>query len=194
MILDTETTGLPRSWSAPVSDLNNWPRMVQIAWSVYDAGDRHVESISHVVRVDGFTIPQDAASLHGITTKRALAEGVELASVLAEFTQTVGRSEVVVAHNIDFDISVISAEYLRLGLEPPFEGKLLVCTKEESTDFCRLPGRFGYKWPTLPELHWALFKSTYVETHDAGADVAACASCFLELKRRGVLDLGGRSA
>jgi len=28
LFFDTETTGLPRNWKAPVTDLDNWPRMV----------------------------------------------------------------------------------------------------------------------------------------------------------------------
>ena len=58
---------------------------------------------------------------------------------------------------------------------------------EASTDFCKLPGKYGYKWPTLAELHWALFNTEVLEQHDAAADVATCSKCFFELKRRGVI-------
>ena len=53
-------------------------------------------------------------------------------------------------------------------------------------EICRIPGQYGYKWPSLSELHQTLFGTGFEEAHDAGADVAACADCFLELKRRGV--------
>ena len=36
LFFDTETTGLPRNWKAPVTHLNNWPRMIQIAWIACD--------------------------------------------------------------------------------------------------------------------------------------------------------------
>jgi len=32
LFFDTETTGLPKNWKAPIEDLNNWPRLVQLAW------------------------------------------------------------------------------------------------------------------------------------------------------------------
>ena len=57
----------------------------------------------------------------------------------------------------------------------------------QATDFCRIPGTYGYKWPTLSQLHRELFKCGYEEAHDAGADVAACAKCFFELKRRRII-------
>jgi DNA polymerase III epsilon subunit-like protein len=194
LIIDCETTGLPRDWRAPISDLGNWPRVIQVAWSLYDKTDRHVRSRTHVVRPEGFTIPREAQRIHGITTASARAEGKRLITVLRELRAAVDRCEIIVAHNMRFDESVISAEYLRLGLDPPFEDKRRICTMVETTELCRLRGPNGYKWPTLSELHWELFKSGYEEAHDAGADVAACAKCFFELKKRRVVSLRRRHA
>jgi DNA polymerase-3 subunit epsilon len=187
LIFDCETTGLPRNWKAPVSDLENWPRVIQLAWSLYDKADQQLESGAHLVRPEGFIIPSDVQRIHGITTEQALIEGKELQSVLLEFNAAVEKSEILVAHNIRFDESVISAEFLRRQLKPPFAGKKRICTMTQSTELCRIQGPYGYKWPTLSQLHRELFQSGYEEAHDAGADVAACAKCFFELKRRNVI-------
>jgi DNA polymerase III epsilon subunit-like protein len=187
MIIDCETTGLPRSWKAPVTDLENWPRVIQLAWALYDGTDALLESVVRLVRPDGFTIPHEAQRVHHISTERALLEGRGLREVAADFSSAACRAEVIVAHNIKFDEKVISAEYLRLNQELPFRSKKRVCTMERSTEYCRIPGPYGYKWPTLSQLYRVLFQSDYQEAHDAGADVAACARCFFELKRLGVL-------
>ncbi|MBN2337862.1 MAG: 3'-5' exonuclease [Acidobacteria bacterium] len=187
MIIDCETTGLPRSWKAPVTDLENWPRVIQLAWALYDGTDALLESVVRLVRPDGFDIPHEAQRVHHISTERALLEGRDLREVAADFSAAVARAEVIVAHNIKFDEKVISAEYLRLNQALPFQSKKRVCTMERSTEYCRIPGPYGYKWPTLSQLYRALFLSDYQEAHDAGADVAACARCFFELKRLGVL-------
>jgi DNA polymerase III epsilon subunit-like protein len=189
LIIDCETTGLPRNWKAPISDIENWPRVIQIAWSLYDGRDRHLESAAHLILPEGFDIPEEAQRVHGISTARAMAEGKKIEAVLADFGRAVDASAVIVAHNLRFDESAISAEYLRLNSEPPFPGKKRVCTMLSSTDFCRIQGPYGYKWPTLSQLHRELFKKGYEEAHDAGADVAACAKCFLELKRLKVLSV-----
>jgi DNA polymerase III subunit epsilon len=189
MIIDCETTGLPRNWKAPISDLDNWPRAIQIAWSLFNRSGAPVESASHLVRPDGFTIPEDVQRIHGITTERAMAEGKTLSYVLQEFGAAAGKSGAIVAHNLRFDESVISAEFHRLRLQPPFAGKTRVCTMVQSTDFCRIPGAYGYKWPTLSQLYRELFKCGYEEAHDAGADVAACARCFFELKLRRIISI-----
>lgn len=187
MIIDCETTGLPLKWKAPISDLGNWPRAIQIAWSLFDESGAPLESEAHIVRPDGFLIPEEVQRIHGITTERALAEGKPISDVLRQFSAAAARARYVIAHNLKFDESVISAEYLRLRLQPPFADKIRVCTMTQSTDFCRIPGQYGYKWPTLSQLHGELFKCGYEEAHDAGADVAACAKCFFELKRRRVI-------
>jgi DNA polymerase-3 subunit epsilon len=189
LIIDCETTGLPGNWKAPISNLNMWPRAVQIAWSLYDKADGHIESKSYIIRPEGFAIPEVAQRIHRITTERALAEGRQLIAVLQEFRASVDRSQVIVAHNLKFDESVISAECLRMGLDPPFGGKKRICTMVGTTEFCAIDGPRGYKWPSLSELHWKLFGGRYDEAHDAGADVAACAKCFFELKKRRVLSL-----
>lgn len=194
LIIDCETTGLPRCRSAPVTDTANWPRVVQVAWMLYDESDRLKEQRAHLVRPSGFTIPEEAQRIHGITTERAEAEGRPLSFVLDELSAATDRCKVVVAHNLDFDGKVISAEYVRLGLPVPFRGKILVCTMKGSMDFCRIPGSRGYKWPRLPELHHVLFGYRCEETHDAALDVAACARCFFELRRRRVLTLDQRIA
>jgi DNA polymerase-3 subunit epsilon len=187
LIFDCETTGLPRNWRAPISDLANWPRVIQIAWSLHDQADHRIESATHLVQPDGFIIPEEVRRIHGITTERAQAEGRKLPVVLNEFASAVEKSEILVGHNIRFDENVISAEYLRMNLKPPFSEKKRFCTMEKTTDLCRIPGMRGYKWPTLSQLYWELFKSNFEDAHDAGADVAACAKCFFELKHRGLI-------
>jgi DNA polymerase III subunit epsilon len=187
LIFDCETTGLPKYREAPISDLDNWPRVIQVAWLLYDTMDRNVESSIHLIQPHGFIIPSDAQRIHGITTARALSEGKMLTDVLCELRSAIEKSEFLVAHNIKFDEKVLSAEYLRMNLKLPFSNKKRFCTMESTAGLCRIPGSRGYKWPSLSQLYWELFKSKFADAHDAGVDVAACAKCFFELKQRGMV-------
>ncbi len=187
LVVDCETNGLPRNLRAPVIDLRNWPRAIQIAWACHDESHQVCSSATRIICPEGFQIPPEAVGVHGISTERALSEGYPIADVLAELAQVASTAKVVVAHNANFDGSVIAAEYLRLGLEPPFVPSSMICTMTQSTDYCRLSGPYGYKWPKLDELHMHLFGTVFGGAHDAGVDVAACARCFFELKRRGVI-------
>jgi DNA polymerase III subunit epsilon len=189
LIVDCETTGLPKNWNAPISDSSNWPRVIQVAWSLYDLESRHLESAVHLVQPDGFAIPPEAQRIHGITTERARAEGKPLLDVLRDLKSAIEASEILVAHNLKFDERVLSAEFLRMKLKPPFLNKKRYCTMENTTGLCRIPSSRGFKWPTLAQLYRELFQSRLEEAHDAGADVATCAKCFFELRRRGLVPL-----
>jgi len=85
LFFDTETTGLPRHWNAPVSDLNNWPRMVQLAWLLHDDDGKEVDIANYIIKPNGYTIPPGSSKIHGITMERAVAEGVGISTVLHEF-------------------------------------------------------------------------------------------------------------
>ncbi len=187
LFFDTETTGLPRNYKAPVNDLNNWPRMIQIAWLLYDDRQRKIAGHEYIIRPEGFTIPPEASKVHGITMEKALEEGVELKRVLEEFNQYINESKAIIAHNISFDEKIVGAEFIRKGISTQLFQKPRICTMHGSTDFCQLPGKYGYKWPRLSELHIKLFGEDFEGAHDALADIEATARCYWELKRIGVM-------
>ncbi len=187
LFFDTETNGLPQNWNAPVTAVHNWPRMVQLAWIETDESGAETNRKDYVIKPDGFTIPKAVAKVHGITTDRALAEGVALTPVLEEFSQAIERSKTIVAHNMNFDEKIVGAEFIRADIANRLFQTRRVCTMKRSTEFCKIPGNYGYKWPTLTELHLKLFKKPFQEAHNAAIDVAACAKCFFELKVHGVV-------
>lgn len=187
LFFDTETTGVPRNYKAPVTDTNNWPRMVQIAWLLYNDEQEEVVRQEYIIRPEGFTIPLEASRIHGISTEKALEEGVDLRMVLAEFNAYISESKAIIAHNISFDEKIIGAEFVRKQIETSLFAKPRICTMHGSTDFCQLPGRYGFKWPKLSELHIKLFGEDFEGAHDALADIEATARCYWELKRIGVM-------
>ena len=186
---DTETTGLPRDWNAPLNSrtLANWPRMVQLAWILCDDAGNELASASRIIRPQGYVIPREAAKVHGITTERALAEGIGLDEALDEVLPRIEQATFAVAHNISFDEKILGAEFLRLGRPTPFLKKPLHCTMKESTQYCALPGMYGFKYPNLTELHRKLFKKAFDDAHNALADVRACKAAYYELRTLGVM-------
>jgi DNA polymerase-3 subunit alpha len=189
LIFDTETTGLPRNYNAPLTDFDNWPRMVQVAWQLHDEKGNLLAHDSIIVKPEGYTIPFNAVQIHGITNERANEEGEDLKGTLQKFMDAVGKSTYMCGHNIEFDINIIGSELLRCGLPNVFEGKGVIDTKnDQTTEFCAIPGGRGgkFKWPTLTELYSKLFNDTFAEAHNAAFDVTATAKVFFEIIRRGI--------
>ena len=187
LIFDTETTGLPKKWNAPLTDSENWPRCIQIAWQIHDAAGAVISHEDYLIQPDGYTIPFDSEQIHGISTALAEAQGVPLDEVLEKFHKALDEVDYVVGHNVSFDRNIMGAEYLRSGLEDVLENKAVIdtCT-EETAQLCQLPGGRGgkFKLPTLSELYRFLFQESFMEAHNATADVEATSRAFLELLRQ----------
>lgn len=186
IIFDTETTGLPKDFNAPVTDTDNWPRVVQIAWQLHDDMGRLIENKDFLIRPDGFDIPYDSERIHGISTALAEKFGESLETVLAEFNIALSKAKFVVGQNIEFDLKVTGCEFFRLSKETPMlEMAVLDTCTETTAELCQLPGGRGgkFKLPTLTELHSHLFGEAFAEAHNATADVEATTRCFFELIR-----------
>ena len=60
LVFDTETTGLPKKWNAPLSDSDNWPRCVQLAWQLHDSKGVLISSHSYLIKPDNYNIPYES--------------------------------------------------------------------------------------------------------------------------------------
>ena len=114
--------------------------------------------------------------------EQANNEGVALSEVLLAFEEVMSQSTCLVGHNINFDEKVLGAEFLRKGFKNDFFDKQRLCTMQSSTQYCQLPGRYGFKWPTLTELHNILFGRDFEDAHDAAGDINATENCFWRLR------------
>lgn len=184
LYFDTETTGLPGRLD-PYNDYNEYPRLVQLSWIC------GTDEKDFIIRPDGWTIPDSAARIHGITHDRAMAEGVSADTALCEFILALTRADMLVAHNIRFDVDILTAQLLFTFGENPASGVLKELQKKtwgdsmtRSCDFvgaCFADGRPG-KLPTLTELHYKLFGEDF-NAHNALEDVRALKRCWDELNR-----------
>lgn len=191
LFFDTETTGVPRNYKAPITDSENWPRLVQLGYIIYDTdkGGELFElySAEHVIKPVGFEISESVSKIHGITQEHALRDGEDLSDVLRVFSGHLEWADELIGHNLSYDLSILGAEYWRMFQYDPFIGKSTYDTMLKGTNICKLPGGYGkYKWPKLYELHQTLFNEPLSQTHTALDDIRNTAKCYFELQRNGV--------
>lgn len=185
---DTETTGLPKNYQAPSTDVDNWPRLVQLSWILTDER-KELSRGDFIIRPDGFQIPEAASNVHGITTERALKEGIGVKEAIYYFLGAARCADYLVGHNVPFDLHVAGAEFVRIWGKDWILGMKWLDTMQASTDFCAIPGARGYKWPKLIELYTKLFGHGFEDAHNSMADIAATEECFWALVDRGIMKI-----
>lgn len=178
LFIDTETTGLPINYNAPISNSDNWPRLVQLGYILCDYNRRIIAQGSSIIKPRGFHIPYKSSLIHSITTEIAIKKGIEIEKAFNLLIELLQDADLIVGHNVKFDIDIIDAEYYRLNRTTILSGIRHICTKEKSTAFCNLPNN---KWPKLEELHLKLFGKKIKGAHDALSDIIATKDCFWKL-------------
>lgn len=184
LFYDSETTGLPKNWKAPMSKLDNWPRVLQLGWQIYDFEGELLNEQSHLIKPDGWIVPEgEFWKKHGYSTEKCEKEGVELPWVLDLFLKDYAEATLLIAHNQNYDYNVIGSEMIRYKKRA--ESRIArFCTMMSTIKYVQAPGKYGAKFPTLSELHTKLFGVDFDGAHDALSDVKACAKCFFELLKR----------
>lgn len=193
LFFDTETTGIPeRSWNWD-TDFEQYPHVVQIAWL------HGCKVETHIIRPDGWEIPQETVDVHGITTEYALEHGEPFASVVDMFIQDCHDAGLICGHNIHFDTSIIKANILReLGREyydandvenALYKGKRIDTMRPTMkwVDARMANGRL--KFPNLSELYSRCFPGESFPAHDALEDVKAVAKCLPVILELGLVEL-----
>lgn len=190
---DNETTGVPAKGLKWDADFMQFPYIVQLAWSIGD------KERSYIIKPDGYEIPAEATEIHGITTERAIAEGIPFAEVVDEFLADANDAPLVCAHNIYFDTSMLKANVLRYCGREYYDAKAedalhkakRIDTMMKTIKFVGAlyaNGRPG-KFPKLEELHEKLFPGETFPAHDALADVRALRRCVPPLVELGIIEL-----
>ncbi len=191
LVLDVETTGLPKDRNADIKDSRRWPYVVQLSWLLFDLSQNELLSCNdRLIRLpEGKSVPPESTAIHGISTERMRNHGKDICPILTALAEDMRLCTYIVAHNIDFDKTMIRVESLRSGLPDMFaEGlKLQFCTMKYGEPLCGLTmvskrnGRTISKFPRLSELHNELFGKAPENLHDSLIDVLVCFRCFCKM-------------
>ena len=193
--IDTETTGLPINDNLPYTELDNWPHLVQVALIIEDDNYGILAKRNMILKPDGYSIPESSARIHGISNAQAVKEGEDRKQVIGFLDQVLGNSNIIIGHNVSFDLNVVKAEIIRVkGVENALFTKKnhnVVDTMKMGMNICKIPNlsfhtRMSqpYKYPTLDELYYNLFNKHFDNQHNAMSDIQATYDCYYELKRK----------
>lgn len=197
LFIDTETTGLPLNDKLPYTNLDNWPHLVQVALIIEDENYGVLSKRNFILKPDEYSIPESSTRIHGISNERAVKDGEDRNKVLSFLDIVLYNSDIIIGHNVSFDLNVIKSEIIRIkGMENALFLKKhhsVIDTMKIGMDICKLPNLSfysrrsqPYKYPKLDELYYKLFNKRFDNQHDAMADVQATYDCYYELKKKSV--------
>lgn len=203
LVFDTETTGLPKSKIINPVMFHLWPHIVQFSYIIYDTDSNAVLKTSDfVVKVPpNVVISEESIKIHGVTNEMSQTTGIEIGKALEEFYKDILKVDVIIGHNIQFDINMLKIELLRL-IETANLSNLKIrmykdilyqvtyiirvrCTMEETKTFCNIltqskKGESYVKFPSLLELYQKLFAETPHNLHNSLHDVLVTLVCFIK--------------
>jgi len=209
LFFDTETTGLVVKGKPPTDKCQPLP--VQLGLKIDSYNGQEMGALNMMVRPDGWEISPGATVIHGITKETATDFGVHFITAIEMFLDYVSNVDVVVAHNLAFDATVMRrsvhlySQMVGEKYKDPFEDKLPICTMLAAMNIVKAEHKgklFGgkkrtgaqrWKWPKLSEAMLFFFNEEIEGAHDALVDVRACARVFYQLRKEGVFE-NGKSA
>lgn len=204
LVFDTETTGLPQSKIISPDTLKLWPHIVQFSYVIYDTDANDiVVSSDDIVKVGKDVVISDGSiELHGITKEISQNKGKNINELIDVFCNHLKSVDVLVGHNIEFDIKMLKVELLRFiysntisdeksikyknNLYDLSNFENIYCTMQKSIDLCGIKkqDKFGKeynKYPKLIELHQKLFNTSPDNLHNAFNDILITLRCYIKM-------------
>lgn len=181
LVIDTESSGLPKKWNIPFSQTESWPFVVQVSWLVYRWDGTKIKEENHYISNSDYTIEPSSREIHHISD-RLLAEKGESRKAVLELLQNdlIQYKPIVIGHFVELDYKLLNVEFCRIGQKRnPLENLPLFCTMTCATS---LPYMETHRQMKLVELYHYLFTEEQPFPHNAFYDALATARCFFKEK------------
>lgn len=181
LFVDTETSGVPIDPTVSFKNIDNWPTITQLAWQVYDKEGQMWDARNYVVAKG---INSEQITEPDYVPKVILPIHV----ILSRLSNIIRYCDVIIGHNIQYDVHVILSELYRYGMDTDkLSSMQQFCTMKNGVNACGFNTKLGERYPKLQELYSKLFHQPFDNEHDAYCDIKATAECFWTLFSDGYL-------
>lgn len=191
MILDTETTGLPKNRSSSIYNTNEWPYVLQLSFIIFNKNSLQIDfSYNKIIKVDDeIIIPQESTNIHGINRQMSNS-GINILDALTTLNKYINEVSSIIGHNVSFDKKVLLVEFIRHNIKSMFPHKPMICTMINYRKQCNITKTRNtekktstfIKFPTLTELYFYTFASIPTNLHNSYNDILITLRCYIYLE------------
>src|SRR5258707_11721051 len=121
-----------------------------------DIASEPIAEMYQLVKPDGWTVPDEAAAIHGLTTEILEEKGYPAAAILERFMREFyEEAALLVGYGIEYDLKLLRGELRRAAMPDRYGEKPNLCVMRQPTKPCNLPPteammRTGRKWNKTP--------------------------------------------
>lgn len=201
LVFDTETSGLiPKSSYSELEDLNIdiLPHMIQLSYICYDIDNNMILSFNdNIIQNNSIVLNSENIKIHKITNKMIQKSSYDVKNAIIDFMNVYTNVDILVGHNINFDIKILLIELIRLKKNDDnmiwkiFYNLLLkktkfYCTMKNSIEICNLNcigknGKHYIKYPKLNELYKHYYSVEPRNLHNAFNDCLITLICYIKM-------------
>tara|TARA_B100000401_G_C52647047_1_gene643542 strand:+ start:52 stop:666 length:615 start_codon:yes stop_codon:yes gene_type:complete len=185
-IYDTETSGLPtkeRGQPYNYKDLKQFDtaRLISISWLLLDEENKVVDKKTCFIKPDEFEVSPQSIKIHGLSKEFLLENGMTIHEMFLILNGifTKNNVNVIIAHNVLFDINILKSELYRYNYNITLEKIKNIetfCTMFKSQSIMKVK-----KWPKLSEAYKYFYNEEITNAHDAEYDTLHCYKVYLKL-------------
>ena len=192
LVFDTETTGLPKTMNKNVlkAELHLWPQIVQFSYIIFDTTNNEIIQIEDHIILVSIPISDESTKIHGITNEISLKNGKTIDKIINKFVFDMNCVDVVIGHNLQFDLNMVESECLRneswKNIDFILNYNKYFCTMLNNIELCGIKridkkGKTYNKYPSLSELHQYLYGIIPNNLHNSLHDILICLRCFVQI-------------
>jgi len=186
LVLDTETSGLPKKWDVAYDTKNNWPHVLQIAWLIFDLEGKLIKKENHYLKPSNFKITKASFKIHQLSLNFLNHRGKERITIFKKLISDLEKyNPLMVAHFVELDYHMVAAELHRLKIQYPLENIPLFCTLKASAPYVKNP---NFNYLKLNRFYKTLFNKRPEKLHDALVDAQLTSEIFFHLLKKNEID------
>nr|WP_321451635.1 3'-5' exonuclease [uncultured Carboxylicivirga sp.] len=186
LFIDTETSDKPGHWNSPTNEVNKWPYVLQVSWTVCKKSGEIVVTRDFYINPGDIEISNTAYQIHGLNLEMLSEKGIPRGEALQHLASDIKVYQpMLVGHFLKFDLKMIEVALNRIGSSIDLDSLPKFCTMLNT----RKPySHIDTPLLRLNQLYSSLFNKELKDAHNAKIDALATQKCFFELVKLGQIN------